>query len=430
MERNRPSVSRDTRLLFAVILISVAMLWVLARIRFPDRPATPNPVPPVLAQLVPSSAFDDMAASVAQLEPRLRESVVALDVWRQSGAVTHSDGGVVPALRFRDDLAVALMRPAAEALAVTAVSGTEVARDPVSHLAVIRVPEGFAPALSVSSPRRFDYPRFFLAADTTRDGMSLRPVFIGSLNPITSPTWAAPIWALPGSSEIAAGTFVFTIDGEFAGLVVERDGRHAIVPAETVLAVADRLAREGPGRPGHLGIRAQALTPDLAAASGASLGAVVAWVDPVGPAAKQIQATDIIEGVGDEAMTTLEHWEARQSRLAEGEAVVLKVRRSGQLREVPLTAAAVPPPARTASLGLTLRAIPRIGVEVVSVEPGSAAFRAGIQARDIITRFGEVDAPSATQVSRAFGAAADDRPVVAAVTRGDAHLVVALERVR
>jgi len=431
MEPKHPSVSRDTRLLFAVILISVAMLWVLARIRFPDRPPPPNPVAPVLAQLAPPSAFDDIAASVAQLEPRLRDSVIALDVWRQSGRPPHSASGVVPALRFRDDLAVALMRPDVEAFEVTSHSGIEeVARDPVSHLAVIRTSEGIAPLLSTWSPRRFDYPRFLLAADTTRDGTSLRPVFVGSLNPITSPIWSGPIWALPGASEIAAGTFVFTIDAEFAGLVVERDGRRAIVPAETVVAVADRLAREGPGLPGRLGIQAQALTPDVAAATGASLGAVVTWVDPTGPAAKDIEVTDVIEGVDAEAVTTLEHWEARQSRLAEGETVVLKVRRSGKVRDVALTAAAVPAPAHTASLGLTLRPVPRVGVEVVRVEPGSAAFRARLEAGDVITRFGDIDAPSVAQVSRMFAATSDGRPVLAGVTRGDAHLVVALERSR
>ena len=71
----------------------------------------------------------------------------------------------------------------------------------------------------------------------------------------------------------------------------------------------------------------------------------------------------------------------------------------------------------------------RVGVEVVRVEPGSAAFRAGLEAGDVITRFGEVEAPSAAQVSGVFAAAPDDRPVLAGVTRGDAHLVVALERV-
>jgi serine protease Do len=280
------------------------------------------------------------------------------------------------------------------------------------------------------SPRRFDYPRFLLAADATRDGTSLRPVFVGSLNPVTSPTWSGPIWALPGSSELAAGTFVFTMDGEAAGLVVERDGRRALVPAETVMAVADRLVREGPGIPGRLGIQAQALTPDLAAATGAALGAVVTWVDPQGPAAKQIEVTDVVEGVGDEAFATLEHWEAWLSRLAEGETVVLKVRRNGEVREVGLTAAPVPAAARSASLGLTLRPIPRVGVEVVRVEPASAAFRAGLAGGDVITRFGEIDAPSPAQVAREFAATPGDRPLLAGVTRGDAHRVVALERLR
>ena len=86
MEPNRPSVSRDTRLLFAVILISVAMLWVLARIRFPDRPPTPKP----------GSAGSRAAGCRRRLSTtlplrwlssslRLQESVIALDVRRQSG---------------------------------------------------------------------------------------------------------------------------------------------------------------------------------------------------------------------------------------------------------------------------------------------------------------------------------------------------------
>ena len=428
MEPTRPSVSRDTRLLFAVILISVATLWVLSRIRFPDRPVTPNPVPPVFAQLAPQSAFDDIASTVAQLEPRLRESVIALDVWRESGPLSRPANAVVPALRFRDDLVVVLMRPVAAE--VTVPAGMEVARDPVSHLAVIRVPEGTAPVLSIRSARRFDSPRFLLAADVTRDGTSLRPVFVGSLNPVTSPTWSGSIWALPALSELAAGTFVFTVDGELAGLVVERDGRRAIVPAETVVAVADRLTREGQRFPGRLGITAQPLTPDVAAATGAGMGVVVTWVDPMGPAAEHVEVTDVVEGVGDEAVATLEHWEAWHAGLAEGDAVVLKVRRNGEVREVGLTAAPIPAPAHTGSLGLTLRAIPRVGVEVVRVEPGSAGFRAGLTNGDVITRFGEIDAPSPAQVSRVFVAPPGGGAVLAGVRRGDAHLVVALERLR
>ena len=428
MEPSRPAVSRDTRLLFVVILISVAILWVLARIRFPDRPQTPNPVGPVLAQLAPPSAFEEMADTVAQIAPRVHESLVSLDVVGQSES--GSERGTLPALRFRDDLAVALM-PSATASAGTAEGGgTEIARDPVSHLAVIRV-GGAGRPLPIWSPRRLEYPRFLLAADASDAGRSLRPVFVGTLNPVTSPIWSGSIWALPASSEIAAGTFVFTVQGEFAGLAVERDGGHALVPAATVVAVADRLARDGPARPGRLGIQAQALTPVLTAATGASMGAIVTWVDPLGPAAKQIEVTDVIEGIGSEAVTTLDHWEARQSALAEGDAVVLRVRRQGEVLEVPLTAAAAAPaPAGTPSLGLTLRSVRGLGVEVVRVEPGSAAFRAGLETGDVITRFGDVSAPSAAQVPRLFAATPADRAVLAGVTRGTEHRVVALEKGR
>ena len=71
VKSNRPSVSRDTRLLLGIVLASIALLWVLARIRFPDRVPTSNPVPPVLAQLAPPSPLDEIAESVAQLQPRL-----------------------------------------------------------------------------------------------------------------------------------------------------------------------------------------------------------------------------------------------------------------------------------------------------------------------------------------------------------------------
>ena len=47
----RPRVSRETRLLLTAGVLAVAALWLLARIRFPERPATPNPVPAVLSQL-------------------------------------------------------------------------------------------------------------------------------------------------------------------------------------------------------------------------------------------------------------------------------------------------------------------------------------------------------------------------------------------
>ena len=72
----RPRVSRETRLLLVTILVSMATLWALARIRFPDRPATTNPVPPLLTQLAAPPRFDDLASEVSKLDSRLLPSLV------------------------------------------------------------------------------------------------------------------------------------------------------------------------------------------------------------------------------------------------------------------------------------------------------------------------------------------------------------------
>ena len=70
----RPRVSRETRLLLIAGVTAVAALWLLARIRFPERPATPNPVPSVLSQLASGPKYDDLAGEIAQLHARLQPS--------------------------------------------------------------------------------------------------------------------------------------------------------------------------------------------------------------------------------------------------------------------------------------------------------------------------------------------------------------------
>src|SRR3990172_11387893 len=77
---HRPRVSRETRLLLITVLISIVTLWVLARVRFPDRPVTPNPVPPLLAQLPARPAFEDLAFTVAEVESGLVLSLLALEL--------------------------------------------------------------------------------------------------------------------------------------------------------------------------------------------------------------------------------------------------------------------------------------------------------------------------------------------------------------
>jgi hypothetical protein len=433
MNQNRPSVSRDTRLLLGIVLVSIAMLWVLARIRFPDRVPTPNPVPPVLAQLTAPSAFEDIASSVAQLAPRLEPLIAVVDVQPPPQGGLAGPARTVSALRFRDDLAVAFVGGSGgpDAPDARVVGAAEIAREPASQLAVIRLPGGAAPLLSTWIPRRLSSPRFMIAAGATRNGLALRPVFIGSLEPTGSPTWTGSIWTLPPPTDLDAGTFVFTVEGALAGLAVGRGGQHALVPADTVLSIADRLAREGQKPRGHLGIDVQPLTPALAAATGAGSGVIVSWIDPSGPAAGVVSASDVIDAVGSEPVASVEAWQARIARLTANESIVLRVRHQNQVGEVRVTAgAAIAPPAPPAdrSPGLTLRTLPRIGATITRVDVDSPAARAGLQAGDLLTLVNDVRAPTAAQATRALATASRDRPIVLGVTRGSTHRLLTLER--
>jgi len=171
------SVSRETRLLLTIIVISLATLWVLARIRFPGRATTPNPVPPVLAQLAPPSAFDDISSTVAQLGPRIDEIVSAIAV-QSDGPVSRSAPGQT--LRIRDNLAIALLGDHDNPRTTDGASIEITARDPLTGLTLLQLPAEEAAPVNVWSSRGLQYPRFLIASDVSGGRLSLRPVFVGS----------------------------------------------------------------------------------------------------------------------------------------------------------------------------------------------------------------------------------------------------------
>jgi hypothetical protein len=422
----RPRVSRETRLLLTAGVLAIATLWLLARVRFPERPVTPNPVPSVLGQLTRGPNYDDLAGEIAQLQARLQPSLLALQLPSPALASPQAARRTA-ALRLRDDLAVTLLPPGSHSEGWS--DGAILARDPASGLAIARVPlPGSTSPLIAWTPRQPQQARYLAASDVSRAGVSLRPVFVGSLDPIVSPLWSAPVWAVPGRTDLVLGSFVFTSSGELAGLVMSHGGGLAIVPGATVLAEADRLLGMVPSTPGALGIEVQDLTPPVASVTGALAGVVVTWTDPGGPPKGQLTAGDVIEAVDGVALASRQAWDVRVARLEAGETLALRVRRRGELREVRLTAAAAVPRSDPRSLGLTLRARARIGVDVVRVEPGSAAERAGLTTGDVITLVGNLPAPTPAQVMRSFAAVGQGQRVLIAVTRGGAHFVTTLER--
>jgi S1-C subfamily serine protease len=270
--------------------------------------------------------------------------------------------------------------------------------------------------------------RYLVATDVSLQGISLRPAFVGSLDPLESALWSDPLWAVPQGTDVVPGSFLFTANGEFAGLVIAQGDALAIIPGETVLREAERLLTSPPGPPGLLGIEVQDLTQPLASVTGAAGGVVVSWVERGTPAAGLVAPVDVIEAVDGEPLASRQHWDVRAARVSAGETLTLRVRRRGETREVTLTASA--PAAATGGqpLGLLLRERPRIGAEVLRVERASAAERAGLRAGDVITLAADVQAPTPGQVTRSFAAVAPGQRLVVGVTRGDAHHVTTLDR--
>jgi hypothetical protein len=403
----QPVISRETRRLLITIVVAVTALWVLARIRFQERPVASTPVPNVLAQLRPSSSYADLARLIADIRP----AIVA--------AVSRSAGGSA-ALRIREDAAVALQPGPAD---------TVLAADRATGLAIVRESRGDVPGVMPWAPRLLDYPRYLVAADVAGDHVALRPVFIGGLFPAMSPLWSGEIWLLPPATAIAPGTFVFTTEAAFAGLGVSHDGQAAMVPAALLYRSVERMQQLR--NPGDLGITVQPLSSSLASATGASTGVVVTEIDPDGPAAGTLVPTEVIEAIGGEELQTIEHWRARAARVASGETLTLRVRGGDGVREVAVTAGALVPPAQPAddpTLGLRLRLIPKVGVEVLSVQPRSRGARAGIAPGDRITVAGGRPSPTPAQLTRLFASLPQGESILVAVARGGERRVMAIEK--
>ncbi len=413
-------VSRETRLLLLTLMLSVVALLVLARIRFPDRPGTPALVPPLLTQLAPPTPFEDLSNAVSTLEAQVKPSLQLLTIGPSPAGVSR----VIPALRFRSDAAVTLVGPTD----ADPVEGDVVARDRATGLAIVRTPPVPAQELRTWAPQREAYPRYLLVTEASPTGVSLRPVFVGALRSTTSFSWETRVWIVPPHLDLPRGAFVYTTTGALAGLVVDEPDSQALVPAEALIAAAERLTAAEQGRPGSLGIDVQQLTPSIAAAAGVTTGVVVVHVDPSGPAGDALVPTDVIEAINDQVVANPFQWQARVARLGAGENVALRVRRSGRTADVRLTAVEVPAAAAQPRLGLAMRTRSGRGAEVTLVHEASIADRAGIEVGDLITRAGEIPSPSPAEVTRAFEALPSGGALLVALTRGSEHLVVALTK--
>ncbi len=443
IEVRRPS--RETRLLIATIAVSVLVLLVLGRFRFPDgqqlgvEPVQTQP----LARLASRAAFDDLSLAVGQLNSRVGPSLVVLRVSLEDGDPASQAlmprTLFVPGIRVRDDVAVTHLPADAHVEGVVGApgAGSVVGHDPVRELALVQIPAQPAPVLTLregASP--LPAPGYVALASAAAGGVALQPVFVSRSDAQPDPRWDAPLLTLGPGARAEPGAPVFSLDGRLVGLTTSAaSGAPLLIPSDALMAAVDQIFAGAITTTGDIGVEAQHLDARTARATGAAAGAVVALVEPDGPADGQLWIGDVVTAVNGQPVPGPESLRQRVARAQPGASLTLTVLRSGAYVSVPVVVraspdapgAAQPAAADARDLGLVLRAAPG-GAQVVRVRESSAAGLGGLLEGDLIHAVGREREPSPAQVQQAWDALAEGGSLFLGVERDGHPRVVVLGR--
>jgi S1-C subfamily serine protease len=431
MPDSSPGQRREARLLLVTIGVSIGMLLLLARFRFPEE-ATGRLVEPAAApleRLAARATFDELASSMADLERRLANRVDVLRIEPE-----RTPGGFVPAPRLTPDRVVVLLRAGEQVVAgASAEIPLIVGRDPVRELAVVAA----APArpddvvtLRAGPPR--PGPRYVAVVEATGQGPAVRPVYVGRTDLIQDPRLNTPLLSVVALQQtVPRGAAIFALDGQLIGLASDSGGGVTIVPSEALRTLAEQ-AQTAPGRPADLGVQVQPLSPALARASGADRGVMVSSVQARGPAANDLLSGDVIRGIDGTGVTTVAGFQQLMATRQPGQAVALDVVRQGKPVQVSVRAveAAALETALSADSdpGLLLRTIQGAGIEVVALEPRMPGARAELQRGDLIVAIDGRAAVAAGDLLRTYRERPRGGAVLLTIRRGTQHRVVALEK--
>jgi hypothetical protein len=423
--------TRETRLLLVTIAVSVGVLLLLARFRFPGNPAD-RPVDKArapLERLAAQATYDELASIMADLERR-----IAPRVW-----IMRSNGGMTPASlvvapRLTPDRAVALLDVGEILESATEGSGAEiVAQDVIRGVAVIRVPAVDDGAVPIRLGPLRAGPRYVGVVEATPQGPILRPVYVGRTELIADPRTSAQQLSLAALQHaLTRGAAIFTLDGEFLGLVRNSGVAATVVTAEFLRAAADG-AQPATNQPrGLLGLEVESLTPALARPTGAERGVVVSFVDPGGPSAKAVQSGDVIQAIDGTPVASIAAFRQQESSRAPGASVALQGVRRGSPLWITVTAADAAEASRPAVApddpGFVGRMVSGAGLEVVTVNARGAAALAGLESGDLIVAVdGQLD-PDSADIARRYRAADPGTALIVTVLRGQRHRVLALEK--
>jgi hypothetical protein len=259
---------RETRLLVLVIIVAVAALFVLARLRFPASDlGTVAPAPGPLERLAARATFDDLSGAIVGLVERLGPSIVIVRVEASVAPVPAAPtrgtsptpvappappaATLMPAVRIAPDLAIVHVPAGMHVSAVLPPAATAevVATDAARELALLRVA---AVGSSDGTPPPFeDFGGFTYVAvvEAATGGLTARPVFVGRVDAAGDDRWTSPPLVVGGTPVVPAGALVFALDGRFIGLAELRDTVLTIVPYVALAAAAVDLSGRGGGAP-------------------------------------------------------------------------------------------------------------------------------------------------------------------------------------
>lgn len=229
-----------------------------------------------------------------------------------------------------------------------------------------------------------------LSGSMTRGIVSYTNRFL-SENPLV-PFVQTDVGLHPGNS----GGPLLDGEGRVIGMntaLLHSEGLGFAVPIDLALRIAERLKTAGHVDRGSLGIFHQPLEPGLAKALGVSAeyGLLITDVLDEGPAkAAGLEPGEVIISLNEARIDPEISYEAEIAALLPGSVAVLGVERPSGKRQVSVTVTQrAPPPPRpwvsaTSPLSMTLGDVTdgSPGAEILEVEPGGAAERAGLAQRD------------------------------------------------
>ncbi|MGN8081359.1 trypsin-like peptidase domain-containing protein [Variovorax sp. 22077] len=217
------------------------------------------------------------------------------------------------------------------------------------------------------------------------------------------------------------------------------------LPIDTAMRVADELRATGHVRRGHIGVRTQPLTADLAPAFGlaAAQGALVVRVDADSPAAEAgLRSGDVVLAVDADAPMGYADIQNRVAAARKGSRVALKIWRHRAPLTVQVGVLENPPDDPPRPAGRTLAQETRFGLELAERKgvlgislpsPGlyvqsvsGSAQLAGLRYGDMLIAVNDVEVASLADFDAAIRSVAESDTVALLVVRGSARSYVAI----